>query len=121
MNTESAVSIFECLSSAIRLDTYRLLVRKGLEGEVAGRISTQLDIPANNLSFHLKALTQARLVTVEQEGRFQRYRAHLPMMVDLVKYLTAECCSNNPEQCADIGLVKLRCAPKSKGERRMRR
>ncbi len=110
--------MFECLSSGIRLDVYRLLVRQGLEGEVAGGISSQLDIPANNLSFHLKALTQAGLVTVEQEGRFQRYRAQLSLMIDLVKYLTDECCSGNPGECADLGRVALRCKPRSKGKER---
>lgn len=118
MNNKSAVSVFECLSSGVRLNIYRLLVRKGLQGEVAGRISTQLEIPANNLSFHLKALAQAGLVTVEQEGRFQRYRAQLSLMIDLVKYLTEECCFGDPEQCADMGLAGLRCKPKSKRIRR---
>jgi ArsR family transcriptional regulator len=117
MKKESAVSIFECLSSGVRLDIYRLLVRKGLQGEVAGEIASQLEIQASNLSFHLKALTQARLVTVEQQGRFQRYRAHLPLMFDLVKYLTEECCAGHPEKCVDMGLVALGCKPKSKRKR----
>lgn len=102
MKTATATSIFESLSSAVRLDVYRLLVKKGPEGLVAGEISSKLDVPPTNLSFHLKALTQAGLVTVEQEGRFQRYRANLPLMLDLVDYLTAECCAGHPERCADL-------------------
>jgi DNA-binding transcriptional ArsR family regulator len=77
-------------------------VKKGLEGEVAGEIAAVLKVAANKLSFHLKALTHANLVSVEQEGRFQRYRANLPLMVDLVRYLTEECCSGHPEECSDI-------------------
>jgi DNA-binding transcriptional ArsR family regulator len=59
-------------------------------------------VPPTNLSFHLKALTQARLVSVVQEGRFQRYRANLALMQELITFLTAECCAGHPEQCAEI-------------------
>jgi DNA-binding transcriptional ArsR family regulator len=104
----SATDIFESLASGIRLDVYRLLVRKGAEGLVAGEIAAALDIPPTNLSFHLKALTQARLVTVEQEGRFQRYRANMPLMLELIGYLTAECCAGDPSQCADVAAVLSR-------------
>ena len=69
---------------------------------VAGEIAGALDLPPNNLSFHLKALSHAGLVSAEQEGRFQRYRANLPLMFALVDYLTAECCAGNPGECADL-------------------
>ena len=108
MEKTSATAIFESLSSAIRLDVYRLLVRKGMAGLVAGEIAGALEIPPTNLSFHLKALTQARLVTVEQEGRFQRYRANMPLMLDLISYLTAECCAGRPEQCVDVSAALSR-------------
>lgn len=99
MNKDAAVSIFESLSSGIRLDTYRLLVKQGPSGLVAGELAAALDLPPNNLSFHLKALTQAGLVSAEQEGRFQRYRANMPLMLELIGYLTDECCGGNPGQC----------------------
>ena len=108
MEKTSATAIFESLASGIRLDVYRLLVRKGTEGLVAGEIAAALDIPPTNLSFHLKALTQARLVTVEQEGRFQRYRANMPLMLELIGYLTAECCAGDPGQCAEVVAVLSR-------------
>jgi len=108
MEKTSATTVFESLASGIRLDVYRLLVRKGTEGMVAGEIASALDIPATNLSFHLKALTQARLVTVEQEGRFQRYRANMPLILDLIGYLTAECCAGHPELCADVSAALSR-------------
>jgi ArsR family transcriptional regulator, arsenate/arsenite/antimonite-responsive transcriptional repressor len=102
MEKNTATAVFESLSSGIRLDVFRLLVRKGPEGMVAGEIATTLDLPPTNLSFHLKALTQSRLLTVQQEGRFQRYRADIPLMLDLIAYLTEECCSGHPEQCAEM-------------------
>jgi ArsR family transcriptional regulator, arsenate/arsenite/antimonite-responsive transcriptional repressor len=108
MEKTSATTVFESLASGIRLDVYRLLVRKGPEGMVAGEIASALDIPPTNLSFHLKALTQAHLVTVEQEGRFQRYRANMALMLDLIGYLTAECCAGHPEQCVGVGAALSR-------------
>jgi DNA-binding transcriptional ArsR family regulator len=102
MEKLTATTIFESLSSGVRLDVYRLLVKKGPEGIVAGEIATTLDVPPTNLSFHLKALTQAGLITVEQEGRYQRYRANISLMLELIAYLTEECCSGHPEQCVRI-------------------
>jgi len=102
MEKLTATTLFESLSSGIRLDIYRLLVKRGLEGMVAGQIAATLGMPPNNASFHLKAMTHAGLITVEQEGRYQRYRANLPLMLDLIAYLTEECCAGHPEQCADL-------------------
>ena len=94
-----ATTIFESLSSGIRLDAYRLLVRKGHTGMVAGEIATALGLPPTNMSFHLKAMAQANVVTVEQEGRYMRYRANLDLMRDLIAYLTEECCEDQPSTC----------------------
>ena len=102
MEQISAIKVFESLSSGVRLDIYRLLVRVGPEGLVAGEIATTLALPPTNLSFHLKALSQAQLVSVVQEGRFQRFRAKLALMQDLIAYLTEECCAGHPEQCGEL-------------------
>jgi DNA-binding transcriptional ArsR family regulator len=102
MDKNLAITVFESLASGVRLDIYRLLVKTGPQGLVAGEIGGELEIPPTNLSFHLKALTHAQLVSVMQEGRFQRYRANLTLMQELIGYLTAECCSGHPEQCAEL-------------------
>jgi DNA-binding transcriptional ArsR family regulator len=107
MDKQLATGIFESLASGVRLDIYRLLVKTGPQGLVAGEIGSVLEVPPTNLSFHLKALTHAHLVSVVQEGRFQRYRANMTLMHDLIAYLTAECCSGHPEQCAEISLEPL--------------
>ncbi|QKJ67980.1 helix-turn-helix transcriptional regulator [Deefgea piscis] len=105
-----ATTIFESLSSGIRLDAYRLLVRQGHVGMVAGEIATALGLPPTNMSFHLKAMVQANVVTVAQEGRYMRYRANLSLMLDLIAYLTEECCEGQPEQCADLR-AQSSCSP----------
>lgn len=103
-----ATSIFESLASGIRLDVYRLLVKAGPQGLVAGEIGTALDVPPTNLSFHLKALAHAQLVSVMQEGRYQRYRPNLALMQQLIGYLTAECCAGHPEQCAETRVTSIK-------------
>ena len=99
MDKATATTLFESLASGHRLDIWRLLIRQGSAGLVAGEIAASLHLPATNLSFHLKALTQAGLLTATQEGRYQRYRANLQLMQDLVDYLTAECCAARPQDC----------------------
>ena len=106
MKRPAAIAIFESLSSGIRLDVYRMLVKAGPGGMVAGELAAKLALPPANLSFHLKAMTQAGLLDVEQEGRFQRYRADLAMMAALVGYLTEECCGGHPEVCAALPLPR---------------
>ena len=93
MNKEMATKVFESLASGIRLEVWRLLVKAGLEGRVAGELAGELDIAPNTLSFHLG------LLSVEQEGRFLRYRANIPLMLGVIAYLTEECCAGHPEAC----------------------
>ena len=107
MNKQSAMLAFESLSSGVRLDVYRLLVKTGPQGMVAGEIATALVIPPTNLSFHLKALTHAQLILVAQEGRYQRYRANMPLMHDLIEYMMAVCCNGHPEQCQETGMPTI--------------
>lgn len=92
MNKKEAVSQFDALASELRLDIVKLLVQFGEDGLVAGEISSQLAIPPNNLSFHLKTLVHANLIHSEQEGRFQRYRADTTALMGLVSYLMEACC-----------------------------
>lgn len=111
-----ATTIFESLSSGIRLDAYRLLVRQGHTGMVAGEIATALGLPPTNMSFHLKAMAQANVVTVAQEGRYMRYRANFDLMRELIAYLTEECCAESTAsgQAAQCPPAIFTCAPKAK-------
>ena len=69
MEQDQAIKVFESLASGLRLDVYRLLMRAGPEGLVAGDIASALNVPPTNLSFHLKALTQSGLLGVTPDGR----------------------------------------------------
>ena len=99
MDKHTITELFNVLASGIRLEVWRVLVRHPAVGMVAGDIAKTLNLPPANLSFHLKALTQSGLLVVAQEGRFQRYRANMALMTDLIGYLTDECCGGNPGAC----------------------
>lgn len=99
METKTAVTIFEALTSEIRLAVFRLLVKYAPDGLVAGEIAQMLDIPKTNLSFHLKNIVHSGLASMEREGRNIRYKANIPLMLETIAYLTAECCSGNAGLC----------------------
>lgn len=99
METKTAVAIFEVLTSEVRLTVFRLLVKYAPNGLVAGEIAQMLDIPKTNLSFHLKNIVHSGLARMEREGRHIRYKANIPLMLETIAYLTAECCSGKPEVC----------------------
>ena len=99
METKSAVRIFEALMSEERLAIFKLLVKHAPNGLIAGELSRLTGIPKSNLSFHLKAIVGSGLVSMEREGRNTRYRASIPLMLEVIAYLTAECCSGDPDYC----------------------
>lgn len=108
MDEKSALAVFECLSSGVRLGVFRLLVKAEPVGIVAGDIAAALDVAPSSLSFHLRTMTQAGLLRVEQEGRFLRYRANLALMTEVVGFLTENCCSGVPGGCRDADVLSGR-------------
>ena len=115
MEKQSALTMFDSLSAEPRLEAFRLLVRHEPQGMNAGAIAKTLKVAPSNLSFHLKALVQAGLVTVESRGRYQRYRANLESMFALIAYLTDECCGEGLQHCADLA-GPVDCLPADCGQ-----
>ena len=93
MDTNTAVTMFDALASGARLEIVKLLVKYGEDGLVAGEIAAHLGMRPTNLSFHLKVLVQASLLSTHQEGRYQRYKANLPELMGLGNFLVDECCA----------------------------
>jgi ArsR family transcriptional regulator, arsenate/arsenite/antimonite-responsive transcriptional repressor len=109
MNNSTAVKLLASLAQEARLDIFRLLVQTGEQGLAAGMIGEKLNIPNSTLSFHLKELSNAGLITARQESRYIYYTAHYPSMNDLLAYLTENCCANAQPCCPDLscnGTVK---------------
>ncbi|HEY9274026.1 metalloregulator ArsR/SmtB family transcription factor [Achromobacter sp.] len=103
MNEDQAVSALSALAHAQRLRVFRALVVIGLDGLTPSVMADQLGIARNTLSFHLKELAHAGLVTVEQQGRNLIYRADFSHMNELLGYLTEHCCQNVPCEVSDPG------------------
>ncbi len=92
MDERTIVKSLAALAQPVRLKVFRALVVKGRVGLTPGTMAEALDIPANTLSFHLKELTQAGLVTQERSSRYIIYRAAYEHMNALLGYLTENCC-----------------------------
>jgi ArsR family transcriptional regulator, arsenate/arsenite/antimonite-responsive transcriptional repressor len=92
MESKIAVRALSALAQDSRLEVYRLLVQAGPDGMAASEIAERLGIPANTLSFHLKALSHAELVQARQEGRFIFYSTNYEQMNSLLAFLTENCC-----------------------------
>jgi ArsR family transcriptional regulator len=101
-----AVAALGALAHETRLALFRLLLEHGPDGMAAGAIAERLGIPPSSLSFHLQALTHARLVTQRRVSRQIFYATDFACMNALVRYLTENCCGA-AESCAPI------CRPQS--------
>lgn len=95
MKTKAAVDALSALAHEQRLRVFRLLVKAGPAGLPAGRIGTRLRSAPSSMSFHLKELNNAGLVTSRQEGRFVIYAANFNAMNSLIAFLTENCCEGS--------------------------
>ena len=102
MDTKEVLAALSAIAQESRLGIFRLLVQAGPDGIAATKIAEQLDIAPSSLSFHLKELAHARLITSRSEGRFIIYSANIAVMNGLIGYLTENCCggvSCGPGNC----------------------
>ncbi len=118
MELKDAVTSLAALAQESRLAIFRLLVQAGPAGMAVGSVAEQLEIPAATLSFHLKELSRAALISARQDGRFIYYSANFPQMAALLSYLTENCCCGMPQECLGVMETALAqcCAPKSKSK-----
>ena len=92
MDSADVVRSLGALAQPVRLEVFRALVVRGSAGLTPGAMAEGLGIPPNTLSFHLKELTHAGLVTQERASRNIIYRAAFDRMNALLGYLTENCC-----------------------------
>lgn len=96
MQETQVIRSLAALAHEARLRIFRALVVAGPEGLTPGALAAQLGIAANALSFHLKELAHAELVSQERQGRHVLYRAAFPAMNGLLDYLSENCCEGAP-------------------------
>jgi len=92
MEKKGAISALGALAQETRLDVFRLLVTQGPAGLPAGAIADRLGVLPASLTFHLKELQHAGLITQRRLGRQLIYAAEYGAMNDLLAYLTENCC-----------------------------
>lgn len=96
MENKTAVTTLSALAQESRLTIFRTLVQAGTEGMSAGKISETTGIPPSSLSFHLKEMSYAGIVTSRQESRYVYYSANFKVMNELLAFLTENCCAGVP-------------------------
>jgi DNA-binding transcriptional ArsR family regulator len=113
MEIRGAVTALSALAQETRLSIYRLLVEAGRDGESVGHIGQRLKVPGATLSFHLKELARAGLITARQERQFIYYAVDFERMAELMTFLTQNCCQGMPQKCLTVVEAALGscCAP----------
>jgi DNA-binding transcriptional ArsR family regulator len=108
MEETTAVASLAALAQPMRLRVFRALVGAAVEGMTPGALAALLDVPASTLSFHLKELMHAGLVTQQRDGRHLIYRPSVERMDALLGYLSAHCCHGRP--CGPAAVPRRRRA-----------
>lgn len=92
MEKTVVIRALAALAHPLRLDVFRALVVAGREGLTPGVLMERLQVPSATLSFHLKELATAGLVTQERASRHIIYRADYAQMNGVLGFLTENCC-----------------------------
>jgi len=92
MDESIVVKALAALAQPLRLQLFRALVVAGQRGMTPGTMAQGLGISPSSLSFHLKELMNAGLVTQERASRNLIYRAAYDRMNAVLGYLTDNCC-----------------------------
>lgn len=108
MEKNRALAALSALGQDTRLDVFRLLVKAGADGLLAGEIGQALDVRQNTLSSNLAILLNAGLVRNSREGRAIRYFAEMEGMRALLAFLMEDCCGGRPELCQPV-LDEIAC------------
>lgn len=92
MEDKYVIKALAALAQTNRLQIFRLLVMQGNDGLTPALLAEKLGMAANTLSFHLKELMHADLISQQRSGRNLIYRAQYDRMNAVLTYLTQNCC-----------------------------
>jgi predicted transcriptional regulator len=100
MEEKYVIRALAALAQTHRLQIFRSLVVKGPDGLTPAALAQTLGLAANTLSFHLKELMHADLISQERQGRHLIYRAQFDRMQAVLAFLTQNCCEG--ETCLTV-------------------
>jgi ArsR family transcriptional regulator len=103
MNESQALSALAALSQDTRLRAVRRLVRAGPKGIPAGALAEALGISPSNLSFHLKELDHAGIISARREARSIFYTANYDSLRGLIRFLMEDCCAGFADVTSPAG------------------
>lgn len=109
MKEMQALNAMAALSQETRLRIVRRLVRAGSKGVQAGALADGFGVSPSNMSFHLKELDRAGLITARREARSIHYSADYATLNGLIRFLMEDCCGGRPEVCTPA--LAQCCAP----------
>lgn len=95
MEITNSISILAALAHESRLVIFKCLVEAGHSGLQPSELSAHIKMPAATLSFHLKELFHANLVSKVKKGRAIIYTANYQTMNQMIEYLQENCCSGD--------------------------
>lgn len=106
MEDKFVIKALAALAQTNRLQIFRALVVKGNDGLTPAMLAESLGMPANTLSFHLKELMNADLISQERSGRNLIYRAQYDRMNAVLAYLSQNCCQGQACEVSPKALCK---------------
>ena len=107
IDEQGVIKALAALGQPQRLKIFRALVVGGKEGRTPGMLAESLSIPPATLSFHLKELVNAGLLTQERSSRHLIYRASYERVNALLGYLTENCCEG--QACLEPAAASCDC------------
>ena len=108
MEEKDVVKALAALSQPNRLQVFRRLVIAGQGGSTPGELGEYLGMPNATLSFHLKELMNAGLISQTRHGRNLIYRVAFDQMNGVLAYLTDNCCQG-AQTCLDASATACPC------------
>jgi DNA-binding transcriptional ArsR family regulator len=110
MEEKEVIKALAALAQPNRLQVFRALVVAGKQGATPSQLGEYLGVPNATLSFHLKELMSAGLISQERSGRNLIYRVEFVQMNGVLAYLTENCCQG-AEACFDASATsKFSCS-----------
>ncbi len=104
MKNNDAIEVLLALGQESRLNIFRLIVQRGDKGLTPSQLIEKLGIPNATLSFHLKELSNAKLLVAERQSRNLIYRPNPQVIEDLTDFLMDNCCQG--QACSTPKLKK---------------